>query len=76
MIYSVLTAQKELNFDSEFLTKKTSLVTYKLVEKAKPNGEKFGVTTTNHDIATSAQAYKNSRPTLALLTQEVQELKA
>ena len=68
LIYGVLVAQKELKLDSEFLTKKKPLVTYRLVEKANSKGEKFEVPTTNLDVTTSTPANTNSRPALVLLT--------
>ena len=76
LIYGVLVAQKELKLDSEFLTKKKPLVTYRLVEKAKPKEKKSGVPIPDPDVTTSAPTNTNSGPTLALLTQKMQELKA
>ena len=77
LIYGVLAAQKELKFDSEFLTRRKPLVIYMLVEKGKSKGEKF--TSTYRDVTTCALAPPTDvtkGPAITALTKEVQDLKA
>ena len=73
----MLATQKELKFDSEFLTKNKPLITYRLMEKGKSKGEKS--TSADPDVIASAPtppADVTTRPAIAALTQEVQDLKA
>ena len=77
MIYGVFSTQKELSFDSEFLTKMKPLVIYRLVEKGQSKGEKSTLVDT--DVTTSALAPPTDVTiglAIVALTQEVQDLKA
>ena len=72
LIYGVLATQKELKFDSKFLTKKKPLVTYRLMEKVKSKGEKSTSADPNATISTPTPADITTGPAWAALTQEVQ----